>query len=193
MIEEQDLIYQVQSGNRNAFRQLVEEYKSKVYYLAYDLTGNHTDADDLSQEVFIRIFHSIANFRHESKFSTWVYRVTINCWLNMKKSVGYKSRGKQESLESNVYLNEQKVSEHNPVQDAEKADLHKFIKNALHRLSPKEKSVFIMRHYHDLSLKDIGVALNISVGTVKSVLFRAIKKLQKQLAGYKNELSWEKN
>jgi RNA polymerase sigma-70 factor (ECF subfamily) len=193
MIEEKDLVQQVQNGNRNAFRQLVEEYKRKVYYLAYDLTGNHMDADDLSQEVFIRIFNSIANFRRESKFSTWIYRVTINCWINMKKSKGYKIREKQDRIDNNFYLNEQKASEQNPQREAEKSDIQKFIHNALQQLSPKEKSVFIMRHYHDLSLKEIGTTLNIRVGTVKSLLFRAINKLQKQLSGHKNELSWEEN
>lgn len=193
MIEEKDLIHQVQTGNRNAFRQLVEEYKRKVYYLAFDLTGNHMDADDLSQEVFIKIFRSIDNFRHESKFSTWIYRVTVNCWINMKKSKAYKIRVGQDGPETNVQIDEQKASEENPLREAEAADLHKFIQDALHKLSPKEKSVFIMRHYHDLSLKEIGTTLNISVGTVKSLLFRAINKLQKQLAGYKKELSWEES
>ena len=193
MVEEKYLIQQIQDGNRNAFRRLVEEYKRKVYYLAYHLTGNHMDADDLSQEVFIKIFRSIANFRHEAKFSTWVYRVTVNCWINMRKSKGYKIRLKQDSLDSNVYLDEHKISEQNPMQEAEKADLHKFIHNALHKLSPKEKSVFIMRHYHELSLKEIGTILNISVGTVKSLLFRSINKLQTQLVGYKKELNWEES
>lgn len=193
MLEEKDLIQQIQTGNRNAFRQLVEEYKRKVYYLAYDLTGNHMDADDLSQEVFIRIFNSVRNFRHESKFSTWIYRVTINCWINMKKSKGYKIRERQDRLDNNFYLNEQRASEQNPQHEVEKSDLHKFIQNALHKLSTKEKSVFIMRHYHDLSLKEIGTTLNISVGTVKSLLFRAINKLQKQLTGHKNELNWEES
>lgn len=193
MIEEKDLIQQVQDGNRNAFRQLVEEYKRKVYYFAYHLTGNHMDADDLSQEVFIKIFRSIANFRQEAKFSTWIYRVTVNCWINMRKSKAYKIRLKQDRLDSNVYLDEHKISEQNPMREAEKADLHKFIHNALHKLSPKEKSVFIMRHYHELSLKEIGIILNISVGTVKSLLFRAINKLQTQLIGYKKELNWEES
>ena len=165
----------------------------KVRAYMFCACRNWTDADDLSQEVFIRIFNSIPNFRHESKFSTWIYRVTINCWINMKKSKGYKIRERQDRLDNNFYLNEQKASEQNPQREAEKSDLQKFIRNALHILSTKEKSVFIMRHYHDLSLKEIGTTLNISVGTVKSLLFRAINKLQKQLTGHKNELNWEES
>ena len=78
MIDEKSLIMQAQSGNINAFREIVEENKKMVYYLCYDLTGNQEDAKDLSQDVFIKVFQSIQSFQGTGKFSSWLYRITIN-------------------------------------------------------------------------------------------------------------------
>lgn len=83
--DDQSLIKNIQSGNISAFRALVERYQKRIYYLALDLTGNHHDAEDLSQEVFIKVYKSINQFRMESKIHSWLYRITINAFIDKKK------------------------------------------------------------------------------------------------------------
>src|SRR5210317_2135301 len=103
MEEEKKIIERVQSGDRLAFKQLVESHKKMVYYLAYDLTGNHQDAEDLSQETFIKIYNSISKFRGEAKLSTWLRKITVNLYLDMKRSKLYKSQKMQDSLEEKEF------------------------------------------------------------------------------------------
>jgi len=83
--DEQLLIDRAQQGDRDSFRQLVERSNLYVYRLAYDLTGNRHDAEDVSQEVFIRAYRSLAGFRREAKWSTWLYRITVNLCLEHRR------------------------------------------------------------------------------------------------------------
>jgi RNA polymerase sigma-70 factor (ECF subfamily) len=194
MAEEQLLIQRAQNGDHDAFRHLVERNKHQVYYLAYDLTGNHQDAQDLSQEVFIKVFGALKKFRADAKLSTWIYRIAVNTWLNIKSTKSYKMKERHESLEvngSNHPSGHMETTTQSPAKFMEQADVQLHIMEALHTLSPKERAAFILRHYQDQTLKEISTALDITVGTVKSLLFRAIKKLQKNLAAYREELSLE--
>ncbi len=85
MKEEQGLVQRAQKGDLSAFRELVERYKKKMYYLAFDLTGSHHDAEDLSQDVFIKAYHGIHQFRGEAKFESWLYRIMVNTCISQKR------------------------------------------------------------------------------------------------------------
>ena len=187
MIDEKSLIMQAQSGNINAFREIVEENKKMVYYLCYDLTGNREDANDLSQDVFIKVFQSIQSFQGTGKFSSWLYRITLNEFISLKRKRNYKIRKKQVA----ILGTDMDISENSNITgEEEKIDssfIQVQIRKTLYKLSPKERSVFVLRHYHDLKLKDIGKSLNLSTGTVKSLLFRTMKKLKKELTAYYQE------
>ena len=98
MIDERLLITKAKNGNINAFKELVEEYKKMVYYFSYDLTGNHEDAEDLSQEVFIKVFQSIHSFRSEGKLSSWLYRITLNTFISLQRRRNYQVRKSQLSI-----------------------------------------------------------------------------------------------
>ena len=189
MQEERELITQAQSGNVNAFRDLVESYKKRIFFLAYDLTGNFHDAEDLSQEVFIKMFHSLKKFRGEAKLSTWLYRITINTWIDTKRTSNFKLRELEEPLEEKTleHLHISNESDDYPDKCAEMSLLQKHVQHSLQSLSPRERSVFVLRHYHDMRITEIGETLHISVGSVKSHLFRAVKKLQKSLAFYNQD------
>src|SRR5574341_1422138 len=115
---EQTILDRVRKGEMSAFRELVEQYKQKVYYLALNLTGNHHDAEDMSQEVFIKVFTSIKNFRGDSRFSSWLYRITVNTCID---------RTKKQSLQL-VELNQEKgdwIGTHsgNPEQAMQRKDI----------------------------------------------------------------------
>jgi RNA polymerase sigma-70 factor (ECF subfamily) len=173
--EEQLLVESVQRGEMPAFQELVEKYKQKVYYMALDMTGNHHDAEDLSQEVFIKVFASIKDFRGDSKLSSWLYRIAMNTCID-------KTRRKRLKL---VELDEKVVEKPsaggNPQRELEARSTQKQIDQALQKLPPRQRCIFAMRHYNEMMLREIAEVLKISEGTVKAQLFRAIRRLQKDL------------
>jgi len=191
MEEEKKTIERIQSGDRLAFKQIVESHKKMVYYLAYDLTGNHQDAEDLSQEVFIKMYNSISKFRGEAKLSTWLRKITVNLYLDMKRSKLYKSQKMQDSLEEKEFEFNTMQTEANAENKTDINILSAKIKSSLYKLSPKEKSIFIMRHYQEMKISEISDSMNIAVGTVKSLLFRSVQKLQQSLAPYRREFGLE--
>jgi RNA polymerase sigma-70 factor, ECF subfamily len=172
--EEQLLVENVQRGEMGAFQELVEKYKHKVYYMALDMTGNHHDAEDLSQEVFIKVFTSIKDFRGEAKLSSWLYRIAMNTCID-------KTRRKHLKLVELDEAHEKPVHTDNPEQALQNRTMQQQIERALQKLPPRQRSIFIMRHYNDLMLREIAEALGISEGTVKAQLFRAVQKLKKEL------------
>lgn len=190
MNEERVLVERAQNGEMAAFRELVECHKKNVYYLALDLTGNHYDAEDLSQEVFIKAFQSIQTFRSEGKMSSWLYRITVNTNINQYRRKSFKARKLQESYDElsdsqNRFVGMNRVKD--PEESAEAGMIQKHIDQALGRLTPRERSIFVLRHYNDLPLKEIARIHRVKEGTIKSMLFRTIKKLQKELSFYREE------
>lgn len=192
--EESRLIDQVKNGDISAFRKIMESHQEKIYYLAYDMTGNREDAEDLSQEVFIKAYHSLKKFRGEAKLSSWLYRIAVNTCIDSKRK----------KKEAPIYFSDNpyeighdclQYSDHNPESNPENLTeselLQKNITQALNRLSPRERSVFVLRHFNDLQLGEISDILNLSVGTVKSLIFRAIKKLQHELSFYRDDFGLE--
>lgn len=191
MSEEHVLVERARKGEMGAFRELVERYKKKLYYLSLDLTGNHHDAEDLSQDVFIKAYRSLKNFRGDAKFNSWLYRIAVNTCISQKRKKSLSSMTLQEDFDGDSdqqHFNE-KTSIHNPERTAEAGLMQQHINHALQRLTPRERSVFVLRHYNDLPLKEIAHILKITEGTVKSMLFRAIQRLQKELAFYRKEIS----
>jgi len=193
LIEERELIERAQNGETGAFRELVERNKKNVYYLALDLTGNHHDAEDLSQEVFIKAYHNIKEFRSDAKLSSWLYRITVNTNINQYRKKSFRARKFQESIDElkpSQELSTGRDEPKSPEQSAEAGLIQKHITNALQRLTPKERSMFVLRHYNDLPLKEIAEIHGVKEGTVKSMLFRTIQKLQKELSFYREDFGW---
>jgi len=188
------LVERARSGEIAAFRELVEQHKKKIYYLALDLTGNHHDAEDLSQEVFIQAYRSLAHFRGESKLSSWLYRIAVNTNINKHRKKSLRAMKLGESLDEMKQDRSDVVNsgtEADPEARAEAGVMQMHIERALGGLTPRERSVFVLRHYNDLPLKEIAQTLKISKGTVKSTLFRAIRRLQKELSFYREDMGLE--
>ncbi len=136
MEKEQDmvLVRRVKMGDRNAFGELVQKYKQRIYFIAYRMTNNHTDADDLSQEAFIKAYESIGNFREKSSFSTWLYRIIMNMTINHLKKMG---RKQVFTLDENISIEDTS----NPGKIAENRQLHEEITKAIGSLPLKQKAV----------------------------------------------------
>lgn len=192
MTDEHLLIERAQRGELHAFRELVERSKINVYRLAYDLTGSRHDAEDLSQDVFVKAYRSLHQFRHDAKWSTWLYRITVNTCMDRRKVKSFTQLSFHDDIDEGVVAGAMKHSSSvSPEKSAEAGLIRQEIEKALDRLTAKERSVFVLRHYHDQSLKQISETLGISEGTVKSFLFRAIRRLQKTLAFYKKDFGLE--
>ena len=185
-MDERSLIEGMARGDRAAFRDFVEQYKKKVYYLALDMAGNPVDAEDISQEVFLKVFRSFATFRKDAKLGSWLYRVTYNAsidHLRRKKFVPEPVGDDVLESRSQEDAGLPPRGAMDPALAAESSLLQARISKALENVSPQEKAVFLLRHYDDLMLKDIASSLGLSIGSVKSYLFRAVRKLQKELGG----------
>jgi RNA polymerase sigma-70 factor (ECF subfamily) len=183
-MDENALIEGMTRGDPRAFQELVERYKKKVYYLALDMAGNPVDAEDISQEVFLKVYRSFSTFRKGAKIGSWLYRVTYNASIDHLRKRG----AAPEPVEDGVLESRSQVDSglpgtvpSDPAAAAESSQLRDRIDRALEKVSPQEKAVFMLRHYDDLMLKDIAESLGLSIGSVKSYLFRAVRKLQKEL------------
>jgi len=184
--DEKELIAGLARGDRAAFRELVETHKKKVYFLALDLVKNPVDAEDISQEVFLKVFRGFKTFNRDAKLGSWLYRITYNaCIDHLRKKALTPEPMEDEALETGFRSHPQISGPHidqDPAASAERGLLMEQIERALAKVSPQEKAVFLLRHYEDQNLKDIAETLGLTIGSVKSYLFRAVRKLQKELA-----------
>jgi len=171
-------------GEPGAFRDFVESYKKRIYGLAFELTRNHADAEDVSQAVFIKVYRGMGTFKKDAKLSSWLYRITVNAAMDHLRKRPFFPAERAASvpgrfLDDTVARTESAPAD--PAREAEASLLRTKIDAALARISDREKTVFLLRHDHNLSLKEIADALGLTLGSVKSYLFRSIKKLQKEL------------
>lgn len=192
MLDERELVRRMQAGDRAAFRDLVGRYQRDVYALAYDLCGNHHDAEDLSQEVFIKAYRAIGGFRADARLGSWLYRITMNAYIDSKRrkpvqvvSIDAPARGGQEG-DMPVVLPPARGAA--PDAAAGAARFQRDVEQALEVLSAQERTVFVLRHYHDMRIHEISSSLSIAEGTVKSLLFRSVRKLRDRLADYRDEV-----
>jgi RNA polymerase sigma factor (sigma-70 family) len=177
--EEAQIIERIQAGESEAFEALVLEYQKYVYNLAFRMVGNEEDALDMSQEAFLKAFDHIGDFHGFSKFSVWLYRLTSNVCIDFLR----KKKNRPES--SLVYINddgeEQDVEipdiRYAPETKLEKKQLQESLNKALEKLSPNFREIILLREINGLSYEEIGEALSLESGTVKSRLFRARKML----------------
>jgi RNA polymerase sigma-70 factor (ECF subfamily) len=195
MNSETYLVKRACGGEPEAFEQIVELNKKKIFYLAFDLTGSREDAQDLSQDVFIKAFRSLKKFKGDASLSSWLYRITLNAFLDRTRKLSFRKEREYQPLEvvnetaAGSPFEENEIfparhTAHGPENYAESRQIQMHIQAALEHLTPRERAVFVMRHYREMSGKKVGELLGISEGTVKSLLFRAVKKLQPLLKDY---------
>ena len=183
-----ELIREAQRGNHAAFEELVRQYDAPVLRLAYHMTRSEQDAQDIYQEAFLKAYRNINNFRFECSFYTWIYRIVTNLCLDhlRKRSSRYRdftttisSDGEEEQVLDRIP--DQRAGS-SPERNMASHELRGCIVRALQRLSPRERVVFELKHYHGLRLRTVAGILNTSEGTIKNTLFRATHKLRTQLA-----------
>lgn len=175
-MDDNKLAKRAASGDSAAFERLVKTYESRVYTMAYRMTGNHEDASDLTQDAFIRVWRSLDSFKGEAKFSTWLYRVVSNlCADYGRKRARTYELPLDEEGEHEITLPDVRYE---PDRMLENKEVGASITQAVDTLSPEHREIFIMREIYDMTYAAIADALGIEEGTVKSRLFRARENLR---------------
>lgn len=170
-------------GDTAAFEELVRMHQNQVYTMALRFTGSKEDALDISQEAFLRVWRALPNYKADSKFSTWLYRIVSNiCTDHHRKNSRIQSisltQGDEADDETQTELPDETQS---PERSFELSELSDALKGAIESLKPELREVFVMREIGDMSYSEISEALSLEEGTVKSRLFRARKYLQEIL------------
>jgi RNA polymerase sigma-70 factor (ECF subfamily) len=185
---ETDLIRRAQADDANAFCSLAERYARRIYLLAYHYCRNSQDAEDLSQEVWLKAFQALAGFRSDSSFYTWLRRITINAFLNHQRASTVRRQGQTTAVELiDASTERQLESRATSPETIYNKVLFETVMSALGDLTPTQRLMFLLRHYEGMSYDEIGNAMNCSAGTVKKAVSRAIAKLRVKLDIEKEE------
>ena len=187
---EQRLIAACQTGDRDAFRQLFEAYQDRVWSIALHFTGEEQSARDVTQQVFLKLFASINQFRHEANFATWLYRLVANVCLDEQRrgrrfiSFDFWRRADEDDGEDNLldWQQAQQFQTALPEERLTQAELAAALKAAVKELSPPIRLTILLKYFEELSYDEIAQALNCSPGTVASRLNRGHKALAVRLA-----------
>jgi RNA polymerase sigma-70 factor, ECF subfamily len=162
------------AGRREAFDVIVERHRRSVYQLCYRFAGNHEDASDLAQDVFVRAYKGLQRFRGQSSLATWIYRIGVNVCLN-RVSV---KRPVMESIDARPHLD---AHAKDPAQELLKGERASQVREAIAHLPRKQRATVILRVYHELSHAEIAGVLGSSVGAVKANFFHALGNLKRLL------------
>jgi RNA polymerase sigma-70 factor (ECF subfamily) len=173
-LDEAALIEASLAGRPGAFDLIVERHRRAVYQLCYRFVGNHEDASDLAQDVFIRAYRGLRNFRGQSSLGTWLHRIAVNVSLNR---VGTKAPP-HEPIDARQFVDHRAES---PSERLVRAEQAARVRAAIAQLPPKQRATLIMRLYQEMSHQEIADVLGTSVGAAKANLFHAIGNLKKLL------------
>lgn len=170
------LIERSKNGDLEAFEALVRRYENKVYTVAYRFLGNHADASDLAQETFLRLYQALPNFRGESSFMTWLYRITANaCRDEIRRRQRYNvvSLDGETGANNSLVISQAQSGILSPEDAVEKKELNEMVQKILNKLTEEHRLVLVMREIQGMSYEEIALFLDCSLGTVKSRLSRA--------------------
>jgi len=174
----------VRAGDRDAFRPIVERYSAMLFRLAYRITGNEADADDIVQETFLRAYRKLDSFDGRSSVSTWLFRIATNCSLDLLDRRKTQPQLLASDPEEREGTPEERVpsEQPNPERMAYSAEMQASIQAALQSLTSVERTAFVLRHIEGRSVQEIAAALNVRDGSARHSVFRAVEKMRRILA-----------
>lgn len=184
-----ELVVQLQQGDGSAFRKLVDEWQDMVYNTAVGIVQNPDDADDITQEVFVQVFQSIQSFKGDSKFSTWLYRITVSKALDHEKK---KNRKKRFGFVQSLFGGREEEQLHpvefdHPGVLAERKERAAALFNALKQLAPNQRIAFTLHKLEGQSYQEVAEIMNTTLFAVESLMGRAKGNLKKILNDYYRE------
>ncbi|CAM4004384.1 RNA polymerase sigma factor SigW [Alkalicoccus chagannorensis] len=177
------IVREVKKGNQEAFSELVELYKDKVYHVSYRMIGNTHEAQDIAQEAFLRAYMNIESYDEERKFSTWIYRITTNLTIDRirKKKPDFHLEDRVSGTENLDYHSQFADDVELPEDQIVKLEMQQWIQEEIMRLPPKYRSAVILKYLEDLSIKEISEILHLPEATVKTRIHRGREALRKRL------------
>lgn len=177
------IINEVKSGDTQAFAELVELYKDKVYQISYRMVGNAHEAQDIAQEAFLRAYTNIESFDTERKFSTWLFRIATNLCIDRlrKKKADFYLDDKLPGSEDLTVESQIAAEQELPEDQVVSMELQEWIQKEIDKLPPKYRSAIILKYMEDLSLKEIGEILDLPISTVKTRIHRGREALRKKM------------
>jgi len=190
------LLTRFSGGDESAFTEIVNRYRAKIFSLTLNLLHNAADAEEITQDTFIRAYRGLARFRGESSLSTWLYRIALN--LARNRYWYFFRRRRQNWVSLDRPLNDESqatladlvaATDHDPAQEAVTGEFTSLIATCMDRLDQKHREILIMRNVLDLSYEEIARTLGINVGTVKSRIARAREYLRSLLAELSPDLA----
>jgi RNA polymerase sigma-70 factor (ECF subfamily) len=177
-----DAVQRAQAGDSDAFRVLVEQNSRAIFRLAFRMTGNEQDAEDVVQETFLRAYKQLDRYEARSSFSTWLFRIASNYSLDLirmrKRHEDKRERGSDEERD---ILQSIPVDTPGPDRIVYGGQVQDHVNAALNELSAQERTAFVLRHFEGLSIEEIGEALGTGTNATKHSIFRAVQKLRKSL------------
>lgn len=181
-MEEKQILIHLKNGDEFIYKFIYDLYVRMVYSVCLRMTGNKEEAEDATQDVFIKVFNSINTFREDSKLSTWIYQIAVHVCIN-------KSRRNKviKFLSLDFWEGEKEMAVNNitPETNLEKAEMRQIVQEAINTLPAKQKTAIILSRYEELSYKEISNIMGLSLSSVESLLFRAKENLSKKLLSYK--------
>lgn len=184
---DQELVLKAQQGDVHAFDELVERYHGKIYGLTYNMTSNREDAEDLTQEVFIKAFQALPRFKGKSSFYTWLYRIAVNKTINYRKKRNRKRAMSLDQFDQEIKLDDvyrDLTSKGSPLRNLSLSELQKKLNEAMQNLSEKHRTVVVLHDMQGIPHEEIAKMVGASVGTIRSRLFYARRQLQAELTEY---------
>ncbi|WP_019244580.1 MULTISPECIES: RNA polymerase sigma factor SigW [Bacillus] len=177
-------IKEVLKGDQNAYGEIVEIYKDKVFQLCYRMLGNRHEAEDMAQEAFVRAFVNIHSFNIKLKFSTWLYRIATNLCIDRirKKKPDYYLDAEVAGTDGLNMYSQVPGDTLLPEDEVESLELHERIQKEITQLPEKYRTVIVLKYIEELSLKEIGEILDMPIGTIKTRIHRGREALRKQLS-----------
>lgn len=178
-------VARARAGDSDAFRVLVERHSRSLFRLAFRMTGNQQDAEDVVQESFLRAYKQLAKFDERASFGTWLYRIAANCSLDLVRSRKRRSEhlAPQESAGSEMDDPVTLLPSHAPTPDrlALSSEVGERVKQAMEELSPTERTAFVLRHFEGMCMEEVSRVLDCQPGAAKHSVFRAVQKLRRAL------------
>jgi len=176
------VVRQVRAGDKDAFRVLVERHSHALFRLAYRMTGNEHDADDVVQETFLRAFRHLNRFEPARSFAAWLHRIAVNCSINLiHQRPPQVERSQSYTPLSTNTLDSLAATTPPPDRAAIHAELQERVQAALGRLSAGERTAFVLRHFEGESIEQIGAVLGVGTSAAKQYVFRGVQKVRREL------------
>src|SRR3954463_4245451 len=184
------VLARARQGDSEAFRALVETHSRSVFRLAFRMTGNEQDAEDVVQESFLRAYRQLGRFESRANFGTWLYRIVSNCSVDLMRSKQARhDQVRGDSIDQEGAMELPAADMPGPERIAESAEIERRVQHALQDLSPLERAAFTLRHYEGRSIDEISAALGLGTSAAKHSVFRAVKKLRLALAPLRSQES----